>query len=130
MITRQKLYEVRARMKKEQPGFNEGAREVVLMLVDQCLLLDDAVNGGQPQRDWAAERAAADRQVRLALDDLRAVIQPLRDIQEGALVDETERVAHKADYTAGCIDQMLRAKTAWAREWAHYQPKIEEEFGV
>lgn len=118
MITRQKLYEVRARMKKEQPGFNEGAREVVLMLVDQCLLLDDAVNGGQPQRDWAAERAVADRQIRLALLDLGE-----------ALYGDNPDVP-KARYIQGCIDQMLRAKTAWAREWAHYQPKIEEEFGV
>jgi hypothetical protein len=113
MISRQTLYEVRARMKKEAPGFNEAAREVVLMLVDQCLTLEDKINGGAAQRDWATERARSDRQVRYALDDLRKVI------------------AHspRGTYVLDCVDKMLKAKLSWAREWSYYQPMIKEEFG-
>jgi hypothetical protein len=114
VISREKLLETKRMVKRPDSGFNAGAQEVVHMLVDQCLIMHDQLTGGQAQRDWAAERANSDHQVRLALDDLRPVIEH----------------SPKGTYILNCIDKMLKAKLGWARLWSQYQPMIEEEFGA
>jgi hypothetical protein len=84
------------------------------ILIDSHLEALDALDGG---RD-AQER---ERQVRLALADLQAVLytDPFTPVD-----------LSKAQFVTELVDEMLKAKgPKWSREWAWYRPRIGEEFG-
>jgi hypothetical protein len=114
VISREKLLAAKKELRKHNQSTGPLPDCVLDMhtLIDHGLECLDKIEGGAEQRDWAAERARSDKQVRLALDDLKAAIDR----------------PSKAFYIADCIDKMLKAKTAWAREWAYYTPMIDEEF--
>jgi hypothetical protein len=116
-ITRQRVVEEKrvARKMDYHP-----TTQTVHMLCDSLLELLDTVDGGQDQRDWEQERAELDKQVRLALADLRVEVQHLAD-------DSLHRRT-KAMYTLDMIDEMLSAKLRNRKKWDWYQPRIEEEF--
>jgi len=126
VIGREKLQLIKRLLKEDRYDVSAEVNQTMHSLVDHGLECLDKIDGGAEQRDWVAERAVADKQIRLALDDLKKVLSaPLRTMNRDAGDDACDR----GRYISDCIDQMLRAKTVWAREWAHYQPKIAEEFG-
>ena len=88
--------------------------ETIRMLCDGALDLLDKVDGGQAQRDWEQERYELDKQVQLALFDMRTAL----------LVHDVK----KALYITECIQEMVHAKLRNRRRWEWYQPRIEEEF--
>ena len=90
--------------------------QTVHMLLDASLELMDAVDGGAAQRNWERERLDLDKQVMLALLDMRAAL----------LADDVK----KALYITDCIQEMAGAKLRNRRRWSWYQPRIEEEFVV
>jgi hypothetical protein len=120
VITRQRLLTLKKEVKNPDYGFSSKQAQLVHTLIDQCLLLQDRVDGGEDQRDWAAERARMDNQVYLALADVDRVLD------DESCTDR--QMIHKARYVTHCMQLMLKAKTEWARTWAHYRPMIEEEF--
>lgn len=84
------------------------------MLLDASLELVDSVDGGTKQRDWEQERNEVDKQVPLALFDMRTAL----------LAGDVE----KAKYITECIQEMVSAKLRNRKKWSWYQPRIEEEF--
>lgn len=120
MISRAKLLKIKKILKEDHYDITDPTA-VMHSLVDHGLECLDKIDGGAEQRDWAAERAVSDKQVRLALADIKAVLRPADSSDMGLSAD-------RALYILDCIDQMLKAKLAWAREWSYYQPRIDEEF--
>jgi hypothetical protein len=105
-------------------------REVVRMLCDGALELLDQVDGGQDQRNWEQERYELDKQVQLALFDMRTTLlagdvdDPTSDIKLRAAI-----AIQKALYLTECIQEMVHSKLRNRRKWEWYRPRIEEEFG-
>jgi hypothetical protein len=94
-------------------------------LVDHGLAALDALEGGRDTIERKSELKERERQVSLALADLKAELENV-----GTMPTEERPDVEKALYMLDLVDQMLRAKgTRWHREWAWYQPRIEEEFG-
>lgn len=115
MISREKLQLIKRLLRGDSYDVSAEVHQTMHSLVDHGLECLDRIDGGAEQRDWAAERAVSDKQVLLALADLEKTMD-----EDGA--------SPRTRYTLECVKQMLKAKTAWAREWSHYQPKIAEEF--
>jgi hypothetical protein len=65
------------------------------------------------------------RQVRKAVADIRATLQPLADDQAG---DETSS-ARKALYQLGLLEEMLSQSPERRQPWSYYRPRVDEEFG-
>jgi hypothetical protein len=128
MMGRQRLLELKKAARRKTSGMELGIQEMHA-LIDHGLECLDKIDGGQT----AAER---DKQLGLALADLRGV---LHEILDNVPVDLKPAVAdaepllrdiQKGVYTLDCIEEMLKAKgPQWKRQWADYVPRIEEEFG-
>jgi hypothetical protein len=132
MMTRGKLHEIKSAARK----FDfEPSTQLVHSLVDHGLDALTELEGGPEVIEQRAALQERERQVGLALADLGvqlATIQENIPIDlEPAVVDghPLMRDLDKARYTIDAIREMLKAKgPQWNREWAHYQPRIEEEF--
>lgn len=125
-MKRETLHRLRAEAKRS--GF-EPSTQVLYALIDANLAVLDELEGGASVQEQRAALAERERQVRLALVDLREVLGRAGlaakfERQEDA-VDEISR----ATLVCELIVEMLRAKgAAWGREWSWYQPRIAEEF--
>lgn len=128
MMSRQKLHEIKT-------GLRDGIvypelAQLLHSLVDSNLEALDALEGGKTVQQHRGELQERERQIRLALKDLRAAIT-LNDGHNHSSYDcsfDINRVG-KAVFTLDMVEQMLKATgTKWRREWAWYQPRIEEEF--
>lgn len=113
----------------------EPSRDTIRMLCDGALELLDALEGGPDTQAQRAVLAERERQVKLAVADLQAL---LVEIQENVPPDVEPAVVEggpllrdlaKARFTADLIVEMLKAKgPKWQNEWSWYTPRIEEEF--
>ncbi len=90
-------------------------KQALNTLIDSHLEAMDIIDGGDGRRTWEQDRANWDKQIRLALADLRVAIEQLPD-------------ANKAIYILVKVDEMLASKLAWRKNWADMQAQIAEEF--
>jgi hypothetical protein len=110
--------------------------QTIHALADTCLELMDKVDGGVDQKAIERGYQERERQLKLALVDIRVEVATIQENIPGDLepaVVEGEpllRDLSKVTYMLDLAQQMLRAKgPTWTREWAYYTPRIAEEFG-
>lgn len=119
MITRQTLHHIKKILKEDRYDVSAEANQVMHTLIDSNLQLLDQIDGGMD----AKER---ERQIGLALVDLRTVVADLAETARDSMHPE---YGDKALYVLDMVGQMLKAKgAAWTRKWDYYTPRIEEEF--
>ena len=120
MIHQTKLHALKKAVGKFTP-----TDQLVHSLIDSNLEAWEQLEGGKDTQTQRAELKERERQVGIALAQLREVIHPLLDA--GPDPDP----ASKALYIVDQIMDMLRARgPKWKREWSWYAPLIEEEFGA
>jgi hypothetical protein len=132
-MTRQRLLETKAAAKK----FDfDPSTELIHTLVDHGLQALTELEGGASVMEQRAALKERERQVKLALEylalHLATVVDNVPADLEPAVVDGEPLIddLQKARYTIDTILRMLKAKgPQWTREWSHYVPQIEEEFG-
>jgi hypothetical protein len=126
MMSREKLLTLRKRVKAGEAL----DRDQALAVIDHGIAAYE-MEGGESALRRREERvegqlrglAARERQVRLALADLRDVLT-LSPRSPRPQVDVA-----RAQLILDLVDEMLKAKgPAWHREWAWYQPRVDEEF--
>jgi len=123
MMERQTLQMIKKQLKTGTPPSISQTMQLLHSLTDHGLEALDELEGGKTVQEHRAELQERERQIRLALKDLREILtlsprspRPRVDVQ-------------KALFTLDMVEQMLKATgTKWRREWAWYQPRIEEEF--
>jgi hypothetical protein len=121
MMSRQTLQTLRNRVKAGEPL----DRDQTLAVLDHGIAAYVEMEGGESALRRRAELAERERQVRLALADLREVLTPSRRAPRPRVDDA------RARFILDLVDEMLKAKgPAWKREWSFYQPRIDEEFGL
>lgn len=133
-MSRDRLRQIKASTKRE--GFEPSA-QLVHSLIDHGLQVLDELEGGQSTIEQRAALKERERQVRLALVDLRV---QLAEIQVNIPVDVEPAIIEgqplvddlsKSIFTLDMVDQMLKAKgPQWHREWNWYRGRIDEEFGA
>jgi hypothetical protein len=133
MMTRDKLLALKKAARRKTAGM-ELPIATMHALIDSNLEALDQLEGGKTTQERRAELTERERQVGLALKDLREILtsQSLTDIG-GAdwMCREAEQAAKKAVYILDMINDMLKATgPKWHREWSWYTPRIEEEFGA
>jgi hypothetical protein len=117
MMSRDKLLTLRKRVK----AGDALDRDQTLAVIDHGVAAYVEMQGGASAVERRRELAERERQVRLALADLREVLRP-RLMRHQVDLD-------RARLIVDLIDEMLAAKgPAWKREWSWYQPRIDEEF--
>lgn len=133
---RDKLRQLKSRLRQgcDWSDPNETS-QLMHSLIDSHLEVLDQLEGGQSTQEQRADLKERERQVKLALTDLRIMVCEIQDNVPGDLVPavvEGEPLLHdlsKAVFTIDLIDEMLRAKgPKWKNEWQWYAPRIEEEF--
>lgn len=113
MISRDKLFLMRAAVKRGELL----DRDQQLALIDHGIQALVEMAGGQSVEEKREELRRREREVGKGLKQLRDEVNRL-----GA-------VGARALFVLDTIGTMLKASgTAWRREWAWYQPLIEEEF--
>jgi hypothetical protein len=119
MMSRDKLLTLRKRVKAGETL----DRDQALAVIDHGVAAYVEMQGGASAVERRRELAERERQVRLALADLREVLRPsARSPRPRVDVD-------RAKLILDLVDEMLAAKgPAWKREWSWYQPRIDEEF--
>jgi hypothetical protein len=115
MISRDKLNQIKAQLRRDGHTYGHKALQLLHTLVDHGIEAVDLLDGGVD----AVER---ERQIRLGLEDLYQALLHARLTAPSRQVD-------KAIYTLDMVRQMLKAKGAdWKRGWDWYRPRIDEEF--
>ena len=115
MMSRDKLRQLKSAARRKTAGM-ELSIETMHALIDHGLEALDAMEGGQSVQEQRAQLKERERQIMLALADVREAIGP---------------GPSRALYTVDAIMTMLKAKgPKWTREWSHYRPRIEEEFSA
>jgi hypothetical protein len=113
MMSRQKLRELKKAARRKTAGM-ELPIQTMHALIDSNLEALDALEGGKSTQEQRAELQERERQLMLALADIRERIGP-----NGS----------RALYAVDAAMEMLRAKgPAWHRKWDWYTPRIAEEF--
>jgi hypothetical protein len=116
MMGRDKLLALRKRVKAGEVL----ERDQVLAIIDHGVASWVEMEGGASAVLRRRELAERERQIALALSDVRA------ELTDTALGGD----AHKALYMVDCAIKMLSAKgPTWKREWSWYKPSVDEEFG-
>jgi hypothetical protein len=111
MMSRDKLLTLRKRVKAGEAL----DRDQALAVIDHGVQAYVEMEGGASAVERRRELAERERQIGLALAELRETIGP---------------EPSKALYTVDSILDMLKAKgPSWKREWSWYRPAIDEEFG-
>lgn len=119
MMSRDTLFGIRARVKAGEAL----GREQTLSLIDHGIQALVEMAGGQSVAEQRAAVVERERQVRLALDDLREALRPSARSPRGGVDVERARLI------LDLIGEMLKAKgPLWHREWSFYQPRVDEEF--
>jgi hypothetical protein len=128
MMGRDKLLALRKRVKAGEVL----ERDQVLAIIDHGVASWVEMLGGESAVARRAELAERERQIKLALTDLRTELETfnasLVELVGTALVEGGYSV-EKPLYILDCIIKMLSAKgPTWKREWAWYRPSVDEEF--
>lgn len=138
MMSRDKLRQIKSRLRQgiDWSDPNETS-QLCHSLVDSNLEALGELEGGQSTQEQRADLAERERQVKLALVDVRVQVGEILDNVPAdlrpAVVEGQELVIdlQKLLYTVDLIEEMLKAKgPKWKNEWQWYAPRIEEEFGV
>lgn len=132
MIGRDKLRYIKKLLREDRYDVSAEASQVLHALVDSNLEVLDQLEGGKSTQEQRAELKERERQVRLALADLRSVLHRAHTSVEVNWVNKDLVLADlaKGRFLLDMIEEMLKAKgPAWHREWNWYQPRIAEEFG-
>jgi hypothetical protein len=120
MMSRDKLLTLRKRVKAGEIL----DRDQMLAVLDHGVQAYVEMEGGASAVEKRRELAERERQVGIALAQLREELGPNRCSPTGRVDIE------RARYTLDAIMEMLKAKgPAWRREWSWYAPAVEEEFG-
>ena len=120
MMSRDKLLTLRKRVKAGEAL----DRDQTLAVIDHGVQAYVEMEGGASAVERRRELAERERQVRLALADLREVLT-LSPRSPRPRVGDV-----RARFILDLVDEMLKAKgPAWHREWSWYQPRVDEEFG-
>jgi hypothetical protein len=110
MMGRDKLLALRKRVKAGETL----SRDETLAVIDHGVGCWVEILGGESAVKRRSELAERERQVGIALAQLRDAIGP---------------EPSEARYIVDAIMDMLKAKgPAWKREWAWYAPRVDEEF--
>jgi hypothetical protein len=137
MMSREKLLALKKAARRKTAGM-ELPIATMHALLDSNLEALDQLEGGKTTQELRAELTERERQVGLALKDLRTELSEaerlaIHDLPSFCKADEDEgvRAIHKSLHTVDMINEMLKATgPKWQREWSWYTPRIEEEFGA
>jgi hypothetical protein len=66
------------------------------------------------------------RQVRKAVNDIRATLEPFCGTEHS---DGVSTAARKAAYQLDCLREMLDLPPQRRQPWSYFQPRVTEEFG-
>lgn len=110
-------------------------RAEMLALCDHGLEALEQLAGGPSVLAQREELTERERQLKLALKDLRAGLNAVLDnipadlepavVQGAPLIRDLQRTV----LTVELMEEMLKAKgPAWRRQWDWYTPRLEEEF--
>lgn len=122
MMSREKLLTLRKKVKAGEAL----DRDQTLAILDHGIQAYVEMQGGESAVLRRRELAERERQVSIALAQLREVVGRLAETATDSMHPEW---GQEALYTVDAILDMLQAKgPTWKREWSWYQPRIEEEF--
>ena len=126
MMSRQKLQELKKTVRKMD---FEPNLQTIHALIDHGLQALTELEGGPSVQAQRAELAERERQLGLAVADLRSVLMVVEtDLRHRHEPDLLE-CAGRALFMTALMREMLRAKgPAWHRQWDWYTPRIAEEF--